>query len=80
MLVDYELSQSTMNLFIDNASAIQISKNLVQHFRTKHIDISHHFIHGLVEEKTISLEHVLIEEQLADILSMPLDSKIFEYL
>lgn len=29
MLVDYEFPYTTMNLFVDNSSAIQISKNLV---------------------------------------------------
>jgi hypothetical protein len=33
----------------DNTSAINISKNLVQHSHTKHIDIRHHFIRDLVE-------------------------------
>lgn len=44
MLCDYELEQGIMSLFFDNKSAIDISKNLVQHSRIKHIDIRHHFI------------------------------------
>lgn len=64
----YDLSQDIMNLFIDNSSAIQIFKNPVQHFRTKHIDICHHFIRELVEDKILSLEYVKSEDQLADIL------------
>lgn len=75
MLANYELSQETKNLFVDNSSVIQISKNPVQHFRTKHIDIRHHFIHELVEGKTISLKYVLTEDQLANILTKVLDSK-----
>ncbi len=65
MLRDYELSQGTMSLFVDNKSAIDISKNPVQHSRTKHIDIRHHFIGELVEEKVVSLDHVKTEDQLA---------------
>lgn len=80
MLVDYELSESMMNLFINNSSAIQISRNPVQHSRTKHIDIHHHFICDLVKEKIIFLDHVSTEEQLADILTKALDSKRFKYL
>lgn len=80
MLTDYKLSQSMMNLFIDNSNAIQIFRNPIQHSRTKHIDSHHHFIHELVEEKTISLEHVPMEEQLIDILTKALDTKRFEYL
>lgn len=33
---------------------------------TKHIDIQHYFIHALVEENMMSLEHVPTEKQLAD--------------
>lgn len=55
ILKDYGICQDTMNLFIDNLSTIQISKNPVQHSRTKHIGIRHHFIRDLVEEKVASL-------------------------
>ncbi|KAK0578784.1 hypothetical protein LWI29_016146 [Acer saccharum] len=57
MLVDYGFNQGTLTLFCDNMSAINISKNPVQHSRTKHIDIRHHFIRELVENKCIVLEH-----------------------
>ncbi|CAL2233202.1 unnamed protein product [Prunus armeniaca] len=56
MMSDYGIQQGTSTLFCDNLSAINISKNPVQHSRTKHIDIRHHFIRELVEEKVISLE------------------------
>lgn len=69
-----------MNLFVDNVSAINISKNLVQHSRTKHIDIRHHFIRELVESRTISLEYVMTEHQLANILIKSLAIKRFQYL
>lgn len=47
---------------------------------TKHIDIRHHFIRDLVEEKIVTLEHVAIEEQLADIFTKASDAKQFEKL
>ena len=56
-LIDYGINQGTMTLFCDNTSAINISKNPVQHSRTKHID-RHHFIRELVEDHIISLESV----------------------
>lgn len=62
MLKDYEISQSIMSLFVDNKSAIDISKNPVQHSHTKHIDIRHHFIRQLVEEKEVSLVYVKTED------------------
>ncbi|RVW15001.1 Copia protein [Vitis vinifera] len=67
-------------VFCDNTSAINISKNPVLHSRTKHIDIRHHFIRDLVEDKVVSLEYVPTEGQIADILTKPLDVSRFESL
>ena len=80
MLEEYEVRQDVMTLFCDNMSAINISKNPVQHSRTKHIDIRHHFIRELVEDKIISLEHVATENKLADIFTKALDANQFERL
>ncbi|TYK21888.1 hypothetical protein E5676_scaffold494G00240 [Cucumis melo var. makuwa] len=80
MLDEYGITQSSMFLYCDNLSAISISKNPVQHSRTKHIDIRHHFIRELVEANIISLEHVQSAFQLADIFTKPLDVATFEGL
>ncbi|CAM8981217.1 unnamed protein product [Rhodiola kirilowii] len=80
MLKEVGLDQNTMTLYCDNMSAISISKDPVQHSRTKHIDIRHHFIRELVEDKVISLFHMPTEKQLADILTKPLDAERFETL
>jgi hypothetical protein len=61
MLTEYNVTQDVMTLYYDNLSAINISKNPIQHNRTKHIDIRHHFIRELVEDKIIVLEHVATE-------------------
>ena len=80
MLQDYGIEQETMFVFSNNQSAIDISKNPIQHSRTKHIDSRHHFIRDLVEEKIISLHHIPTENQLADIFTKPLDATRFESL
>ena len=80
MLSEYNVTQDVMTLLCDNMSAINISKNPVQHSRTKHIDIRHHFIRDLVEDKVINLEHVNTENQLADIFTKALDTAQFENL
>jgi len=80
MLKEYNVDQDVRTLYYDNLSAINISKNPIQHSRTKHIDIRHHFIRDLVEKKVVALEHVDIEEQLANIFTKALDSKQFEKL
>ena len=80
MLTEYNVTQYVMTLYCDNLSTINISKNPIQHSRTKHIDIRHHFIRDLIDEKTIKLEHVSTELQLADIFTKALDSNQFENL
>ena len=75
MLADYGIVHDILTVFCDNTSAINISKNLVQHSRTKHIHIRHHFIRDLVKSRTMSLEYIDIEKQLADIFTKALDSK-----
>ena len=80
MLTEYDVGQDVMTLFCDNISAINISKNHVQHSKTKHIEIRHHFIRDLVEEKKIKLEYIHTEKQLADIFTKVLDANRFETL
>ena len=80
MLEDYGVQQGVLTLYCDHMSAISISKNLVQYSRTKHIDIRHYLIRELVEDKFISLEHVVSEKQLADIFMKGSDYSIFEAL
>ncbi|KAG9446266.1 hypothetical protein H6P81_012394 [Aristolochia fimbriata] len=80
MLLDYGVTSGVLTIYCDNTTAINISKNPVQHSRTKHIDIRHHFIRELVKEGKVMLEHVSTENQLADIFTKSLDAKRFEFL
>lgn len=80
MLSDFGIEQGTMTVFCDNTSAINIFKNPVQHSRTKHIDIQHHFIRELVETRVVTFEHIYTENQLADLFTKPLDGFRFEFL
>ena len=66
-----------MVVYYDNTSAINISKNHVQHSKTKYIDIRLHFIKELVENKPVVIEHVATKNQLADIFTKTLDSSRF---
>jgi hypothetical protein len=80
MLEYYSFSQDTIIIYCDNSSVISISKNPLQHSRTNHIDIRHHFIKNLVESKIVSLEHVNTEHPLADLFIKSLDGLRFEFL
>ncbi|CAA7060920.1 unnamed protein product [Microthlaspi erraticum] len=59
MSADYGMESGPFLVYCDNKSAIDISKNPVQHSRTKHIDIRHHFVRELVEEKQGLIQHWL---------------------
>lgn len=61
-------------------SAINIYKNEVKKICTKHIDIRHHFIRELVEEKVITLDHLSTKNQLADMFIKALDVTQFKKL
>lgn len=69
-----------MVLYCENMSAINISKNSIQHSCTRHIDIRHHFIRELVQTNVISLGHVKSSMQLVNILTKYLEVTVFENL
>ena len=79
-LSDYGISQDTMVVYCDNSSSIDISKNLVQHSKTKNIEIRYHFIRDLVERKIVVFEYIPTERQNVDIFTKPLDKSKFETL
>ncbi|GJZ20174.1 retrovirus-related pol polyprotein from transposon TNT 1-94 [Tanacetum coccineum] len=62
------------------AWVIDLSKNPVQHSRTKHIEIRHHFLCDNVQKGNISIEKVSSEDNIADILTKPLKREPFNYL
>ena len=80
VLGDYGIVLDSFTMLCDNTSAINISKNLVQHSRTKHIDICHHFIRDLVHSNVLILEFFETEKQLTDIFTKTLDFVKFEFL
>ena len=64
-------------LLCDNESAIKIAHNPVQHSRTKHIEVCHHFIRDHVANGDIKLKHVRTDKKLADIFTKRLNEKVF---
>ena len=73
LLHDYGILQDTMCVFYDNTSAINLSKNLVQHSKSKHIEMQYHFIRDLVEDKVVCLKFIHKDNQKADIFTKPLN-------
>lgn len=67
-------------IYCDNSSAINISKNLMLHSKTKHISIKFHFLREKVNAKEFILEYVSSKEQIVDIFTKSLLKDTFEYL
>ena len=76
-LKDYGVNCDKVPLYCDNESTIKISNNPVQHCKTKHIEIRHHFIRDHIKRGDIDLIHLYTKEQLADIFMKPLDEARF---
>ena len=66
-----------MKLCCDNNSAISIAHNLVQHDRTKHVEVDKHFIKEKLDNKLICTPFVTSKNQLADMLTKGVDQSIF---
>jgi hypothetical protein len=79
-LRDFGCEFNKIPLLCDNGSAIKLANNPMQHSRTKHIDIRHHFLRDHEAKGDIELFHVSTENQIADIFTKPLDETRFCFL
>ena len=73
-LLNYGVVLDMIPLLCDNESAVKTANNPVQHSRTKHIDIRHHFLR---DHLAMNDNPVRSEDQLADIFTKPLDESTF---
>jgi hypothetical protein len=60
-LRDFGYNLSKVPLLCDNESAIRMAENPVEHSRTKHIDIRHHFLRDHQQKEDIEVYHVSTE-------------------
>ena len=72
--------EGATQIYCDNNSTIEISKNQVFHKRRKHIDTRYHFIRELINNGEIYLEFCKFEDQFVDIFTKPLEKERFEHL
>jgi hypothetical protein len=75
-LQDFGYNLRKVPLLCDNESAIRLADNPIEHSRTKHIDIRHHFLRDHQQKGDIDIYHISTENQLAD-FTKPLDEKTF---
>jgi hypothetical protein len=67
-------------IYCDNHSCIRISKHLVFHEWSKHIEIKYYFIRDKVHEREVNIQYISIDEKTIDILTNPLSRIKFAYL
>ncbi|GJW12051.1 putative ribonuclease H-like domain-containing protein [Tanacetum coccineum] len=79
-LLDYGYNFMNTMIHIDNNSTICIIENHVQHSKTKHIEIRHHFIRDCNAKKLIQMVKIDTEHNVADLLTKGFDAGRFQYL
>ena len=79
-LKDFGIKCKQTPIFCDNTSTINISENPVNHSRTKHIDVRHHFLRDNVAKGAVKLIFVATADQLADIFTKPLPEERYVVL
>ena len=60
-----------VSLWIDNKSAINLAKHSTLHGRSKHIDLRFHYIRDQVSKGNVIVEYSQAKEQLADLMTKP---------
>jgi len=78
-LEDFGLKISKVPSLCDNTSAINLTKNQIQHSRIKHIEIRHHFIRDHVNNGDCEMKFIEIRLQLVDIFTKPLPKDMFSF-
>ena len=76
--VQPSLVGKTIDVFEDSQGGIALAENPLAEGRTKHIDVSYHFIRELVSRKVLRALFRRTEEQPADLLTKALGSIAFE--
>ena len=65
----FNLELDTTVILCDDQSCIKMTKNLVFHVRSKHIEIRYFYIRDMIQKGAINLQYVSTDEQVADVLT-----------
>ena len=72
--------EGPMKLYYDNKTTINIANNLVQHDKTKHVEIDKHLIKEKLKSGLICMPFMSTNEQLANIFTKGLPKEAFKLL
>ena len=73
----FECELEAIVVHCDSQTGIRISDNPMFHDRSKHIDIRYHFLRDCVQRRTIRLEYIQTDEQVANIFPKALYRQSF---
>jgi len=79
-LEGYSMFENHILVLCDNTSAINLSKNPIQHSKAKHIQIKHHFIRDYVQKGAFDMSFINTMHQWADIFTKPLAEDRFTFI
>ena len=73
-----QVKDNQLMIYEDNQSCIKMTKNPVNHGRTKHIDIRYHFLRDQVKKGQVKIAYKETKEMLADILTNGLQGPLHQ--
>ena len=79
-LHDYYVNLGCVSIMYENTSDICLTKNSIQHSKTKRIEIRHYFFRDEVNKNKIELHFVKTEKQIADVFTKSLCNNRFLFL
>ena len=74
------ITREVLVLHNDKQSAIQLAKNPMHHFRSKHFDMKYHFIQDMVEKKVVELHYCNTKDNLVDLFTKDVATRQFVML
>lgn len=78
LLQDIGLSMIRTPLLLgDDMIALHLTKKLLFHARTKHIEIDYHFVREKVTQGSLDIRHVPSHQQITDVFTKPLSKHPF---
>ena len=68
-LQELDLKQRDYIVHCDSQSAIDLSKNIMYHARTKHIDVRYHWIRKANEKQLFQIRKIHTNKNIADMMT-----------
>ena len=72
------LEGNPVGIVEDNHGALKMASNRHSSKRTRHVAIKHYLIRDAVDEGKVRVTYVKTEDQHADVLTKPLDRRMFQ--